>query len=62
MTSEKKGFPIILAILAIIIGAALYKEFDFETLRFKKIGLGIVYLITFVGLVVMIVRGSIRKG
>ena len=49
MTSEKKGFPIILAILAIIIGAALYKEFDFETLRFKKIGLGVVYLITFVG-------------
>ena len=61
MTNENKGFPFILGILAIIIGVALYKEFDFETFRFKKVGLGIVYLITFVALVVVIVRGRISK-
>ncbi|NIJ52922.1 hypothetical protein [Dyadobacter arcticus] len=62
MNNEKNGFPMILGILAVIIGVALYKEFDFETFRFKKVGLGIVYLITFVGLVTVIVRSRISKG
>lgn len=62
MNSEQKGFPMILGIIALIIGVALYKEFDFETFRFKKVGLGIVYLITFVALVVVIMQSRIRKG
>ena len=61
MNNEKNGFPMILGILAIIIGVALYKEFDFETFRFKKIGLGIVYLVTFVALVIVIVRSRRSK-
>ena len=62
MNNEKNGFPMILGILAIIIGVALYKEFDFETLRFKKVGLGIVYLITFVALIIVIIRSRRSKG
>ena len=61
MNNEKNGFPMILGILAIIIGVALYKEFDFETFRFKKIGLGLVYLVTFVALVIVIVRSRRSK-
>jgi hypothetical protein len=61
MATENKGFPLILGILAIIIGVALYKEFDFETFRFKKVGLGIVYLVTFVALVVVIVRSRTSR-
>ena len=61
MNNEKNGFPMILGILAIIIGVALYKEFDYETFRFKKIGLGLVYLVTFVALVIVIVRSRRSK-
>lgn len=61
MNNEQKGFPMILGVIAIIIGVALYKEFDFETFTFKKVGLGIVYLVTFVALLVVIVRSRRSK-
>jgi TRAP-type C4-dicarboxylate transport system permease small subunit len=62
MQKEKKGLPLVFGILAFIVGAALYREFDFETFRFKKVGLGIVYLITFVGMVIAIVQSRRNKG
>jgi hypothetical protein len=62
MKNEQKGLPLILGILAGIIGVALLKEFDFETFRFKKVGIGFVYLFTFVALVVVIVRSRRSKG
>jgi mitochondrial fission protein ELM1 len=62
MMNEQKAFPIILVILAVIIGVALFKEFDFQSLRFKKVGIGIVYLITFAGLVIVIARSRRSKG
>ena len=61
MENKQNGFPIILIIIAVIIGSGLYKEFDFETFRFRKVGLGIVYLITFIGVVTLIIRGRIVK-
>ena len=61
MENEQKGFPIILVIIAIIVGGGLLREFDFETFRFRKVGLGIVYLITFVATVTVMVRGRIVK-
>ena len=61
MKNEQKSFPIILGIIAINIGVALFKEFDFETFRFKKIGLGIVYLLTFIGTVAVIVKSTRGK-
>ncbi|MEE9363826.1 MAG: hypothetical protein V3U92_14590 [Cellulophaga sp.] len=35
-------------IMAIIIGVALFKQFDFENLKFEKPALAILYLITFI--------------
>ena len=61
MQKEQKGFPLILVIIAIIVGSGLLREFDFETFRFRKVGLGIIYLITFVATVAVIVRGRIVK-
>ena len=61
MENEQKDFPIILVIIATIVGGGLLREFDFETFRFRKVGLGIVYLITFIATVAVIVRGRIVK-
>jgi hypothetical protein len=46
-----------LAIIAIIIGMALFRQFDFETLRFEKPGLGILYLLVFVASIFLLIRG-----
>ena len=61
MENEQKSFPIILVIIAIIVGSGLLREFDFETFRFRKVGLGIVYLITFIATVTVIIRSRIVK-
>jgi len=61
MENEQKGFPIILVIIAIIVGGGLLREFDFENFRFRKTGLGIVYLITFIATVTVIIRSRIVK-
>ncbi|MCE6991232.1 hypothetical protein [Dyadobacter sp. CY323] len=61
MKNEQKGLPVVFTMLAVVVGVALYKEFDFETFRFKKVGLGIVYLVTFVGMVIAIVRSMRSK-
>jgi hypothetical protein len=45
---NKIGFNLIFAMLAFPIGLALSNEFDFETFTFRKTGLGILYLITFI--------------
>jgi hypothetical protein len=43
---HKRSFPFLSYVMAIIIGAALIKEFDFETLRFENFWLALVYMIT----------------
>jgi hypothetical protein len=45
---NKIGFNIVFAMLAFPLGIALLREFDFETYKFKKTALGVLYLITFV--------------
>lgn len=45
---SKIGFNISFALLAFPIGLALVREFDFQTLNFKKPALGFLYLITFI--------------
>ncbi len=37
---NKKTTSIIFAIIAIILGFTLYKQFDFQTLKFEKAGIG----------------------
>lgn len=48
-------------ILAVILGISVYKEFNFETLKFKNIGLGIVYLIAFGMSIFFIVKSKKTK-
>ena len=48
---NKIGFNIFFAILAFIIGLALFRQFDFNTFTFKKTVLGILYLISFIILI-----------
>ncbi len=43
-------------IVALILGSALYKQFDFEMLKFAKPALAIVYIITFVVCIYFIVK------
>jgi len=55
---KEKGSSFILIVIAVIIGSALFKQFDFKTLRFEKIGLSIVYLLTLIVLIIIIVRNN----
>jgi predicted ferric reductase len=44
---NKKALSFTFTIVAIILGVTLFKQFDFENLRFKKTGIAIVYIIGF---------------
>jgi len=45
---KKKTLSLSLSIIAIILGVTIFKQFDFQNLKFEKIGLAIVYLIGFI--------------
>ena len=45
---NKIGFNLFFAILAFPIGMGLFREFDFQTFTFRKMALGILYLVTFI--------------
>lgn len=47
MENKKRGLSIVLLIPTIVIGIALFKEFDFENLKFDKPALAFVYFIGF---------------
>ena len=44
---NNKAMSFTFTIAAIILGVTLYKQFDFENLKFEKTGLAIVYMIGF---------------
>lgn len=50
-----------LRIAAIIIGATMFKQFDFQSLKFEKPALGMVYLVTFVFIVYVLIKDVRRK-
>lgn len=56
-----KAPHLIFTIIAVILGAALYKQFDFETLKFEKPGLAIVYLIVFIFSIYGIVKNYRKR-
>lgn len=58
---NKKSFPFVFTIIAIIVGAALYKDINFKNLEFQKPSLDIVYLITFIISVFLIIRSFRNK-
>ncbi len=45
---NKKALNFFFIMIAIILGWILFKQFDFESLKFKHTGLAIVYIIAFV--------------
>jgi uncharacterized membrane protein (UPF0136 family) len=53
---NKKRLNFFLLIIALIVGAALFKQFDFKTLRAEKPALAIVYAITFVFSIYFLVK------
>ncbi|MGD1320446.1 hypothetical protein [Chryseobacterium sp. 2R14A] len=58
---NKKGGTFFFAIIGIIVGTALWKQFDFKTMTFENVGLGIIYLVTFVLSIFFLIRNMARK-
>lgn len=56
MNDKNNNVSLPIWIMVIIMGTAVYKQIDFETLKVKNLGLGIVYFLTFISLVILIVR------
>lgn len=53
---NKKGINFVFAIVAVIIGVALWKQFDFDTFKFQKPALAIVYLVVFIASVYLLIK------
>jgi hypothetical protein len=58
---NNKPSSFIFIIVALILGSALYKHFDFQNLKFEKPALDTVYLITFVVSVYFIIKNFINR-
>ncbi|MDR2237483.1 MAG: hypothetical protein LBE92_15280 [Chryseobacterium sp.] len=58
---NRKGPSIIAIALAVILGAALYREFDSEHMRFKNTGLAVIYFTAFAFYIFTIIKGIINK-
>ena len=55
---ENKKPPVFtFSIIAIILGVVLYKQFDFEKLKFEKPVLAVVYIIVFIASIYFIIKG-----
>ncbi|WP_449437203.1 hypothetical protein [Pedobacter steynii] len=59
--SNKKGQAFLFAIIAIILGWTLYKQFDFENLKFEKPALAILYTLTFLVSVYFLIKSFREK-
>ncbi|WP_264532373.1 hypothetical protein [Flavobacterium sp. N502540] len=58
---NKKASSFIFAIIAIIIGTTLYKQFDFEKLTFEKPTLAALYIIVFLFSIFVLIKNA-KKG
>jgi TRAP-type C4-dicarboxylate transport system permease small subunit len=57
----RKGPIFLFGIIAIILGWTLYKQFDFQKLKFEKPALAVVYISTFIVSVFMLLRNLRSK-
>lgn len=53
---SRKGINFFLAVIALILGSAIYRQFDFERLEFEKPALAVLYIVVFVAALVLIVK------
>jgi len=60
MENKSKASVFIFSIIAIILGSTLYKQFNFETLKFEKPALAVVYIIVFVCSILVLIK-NFRK-
>lgn len=61
VTEKKSAMTFTCSIVAIILGVTLFKQFDFENLKFEKPALAVVYIITLTAAVYVIVKNLRRK-
>lgn len=59
--SNKKGLRFLFLIIAIILGWTIFKQFDFENLKFEKPALAVVYVLTFIMSVYFLVNSFKEK-
>ena len=59
--SSKKGQVFPFAIIAVVLGWTIFKQFDFENLKFEKPALAIVYGLTFIMSVYFLVKNMKGK-
>ena len=53
---NKKGINFFFGIIAIILGSAIYKQFDFENIKFEKPALATLYIIVFIASIYFIIK------
>lgn len=58
---NKKGINFFLLIMAIIIGCKVYEHFDFQAKTFKKPALDMVYLGSFLLIVIVLIADLVKK-
>ncbi|MDP5202144.1 hypothetical protein [Flavobacterium sp. DG2-3] len=55
---NKKPITFVFWIIAIILGVVLFKQFDFQSLKFENPALAVIYIVVFVFSVYYIIRNS----
>ncbi len=55
---NKKPITFVFWIIAIILGVVLYKQFDFQSLKFENPALAFIYIVVFLFSVYYIIRNS----
>lgn len=58
---NRKALNFCFGIVAIILGVTLFKQFDFEKLKFEKPGLAIVYTIGFIISIYILLKKPKKK-
>lgn len=54
--SSKKGLSFPFVIIALVLGGTIFKQFDFENLKFENPALAIVYILTFLMTVYILIK------
>lgn len=58
---NKKPITFVFWIIAIILGVVLYKQFDFQTLKFENPALAVIYIVVLVFSVYYLIKNSGKK-
>lgn len=53
---QKNKIPVTFIIIALILGVAIFKQFDFETYKFENPLLAIIYIAVFIAAVYFIIK------